>query len=168
MGRVRNDSRDAVTGRMTAAFAQRPDDFERTFVLVGRVGCEGHYHVGRRQVNAWLDECGKESLIELRAQFVKRKEEQRREAAKLNRRDMRVLLREAYRPPIRGRAVSITLARAAAQHLRIRRNGGWIVSPCPNGDWRVGTRRVSAAQLVDMAKRTGFNPSLTVCERAER
>jgi hypothetical protein len=55
------------------------------------------------------------------------------------------------------RRVSFTLARHAAQHLRIVRSGGFIVSPTGDGDWWVGTRRMSAAQLVDLAVGKGFD-----------
>lgn len=67
--------------------------------------------------------------------------------------EMSAVLKRAF--PMRER-ISLALVRRAAQHLRIRRNGGFIVSPCPDGDWRVGARRVSAAQLVEMAVRAGF------------
>lgn len=159
MARLRNDQRDGV-GRFSSAFERRPGDFELTFVRIGRLACEEHYHVGRLQITRWLEECGKAELKEKREAQVRANEAARHEAAKLSRRDMGKLLREAFREPIRdNRRVSITVARHAAQHLRIRRNGGWIVSPCPNGDWRVGTRRVSAAELVEMAKKVGFRES---------
>lgn len=161
MARIRNDTRDRTSGRLVPAFTHRPDDFEQTFVRIGRQACEEHYGVGRLQVSKWLDECGKDQLTTIRREYVKRKEAERHAARRLSRSDIGKILGEAFREPIRGRRISITLARHAAQHLRIRRNGGWIVSPCPNGDWRVGTKRVSAEQLVDMARKAGFDPSLT-------
>lgn len=162
MARVRNDSRDAATGRLAPAFDKRPEGFEQTFLDLGRVGCEEHYGVGRLTVNRWLTECGKERLIEERHAVVARREAERLERQRLSRRDVGKLLQEAYRPQIRDRRkVSITLARHAAQHLRIVRNGGFIVSQAPNGDWRVGTKLVSPAQLLDLALARGFIPSLT-------
>ena len=54
-----------------------------------------------------------------------------------------------------------TVARLAAQHLRIARNGGFRVSPMMSGGWMVGLRRVTSEELVDLAISRGFDPSLT-------
>lgn len=58
--------------------------------------------------------------------------------------------------------IPFTLARQAAQHLRISRNGGTIVSPAQNGDWWVGSRRRSAAELLKLAISKGFEPPALV------
>jgi hypothetical protein len=130
-----------------------PDDFEAKFIEIGRFACQEHYAVGRTTVNSWLMGLGKERLIALRKESVERKKEARRN--RLTRADMRSILNQSF-PVVDNRRVSPTLARHAAQYLRIVRNGGFIVSPTGAGDWRVGTRRVSPAQLVDMAKAKGF------------
>jgi hypothetical protein len=49
----------------------------------------------------------------------------------------------------------------AARFLRDVRNGGWVIFRTPDGDWRLGLKRVSGQQLVEFAKRKGFDPSLT-------
>ena len=58
------------------------------------------------------------------------------------------------------REISPTLARHAAQFLRTVRNGGFIVSPACDGNWWVGSRRLSGAQMLDLAVRKGFEPGL--------
>jgi hypothetical protein len=139
-----------------------PDDFEVIFVEQGRVGCEAWYRARRETVTRWLEERGKAKLIKARAAYVAH---QRANGQWLTRSSCLVEHREIARPlrlqTIRDkRKVSVTLARNAAQHLRIMRNGGYIVSPAPDGDWRVGTRLLSAAQMLDFARLKGFDPDM--------
>lgn len=47
-----------------------PSSFEETFVAIGRLACEEHYCVGDNTVSRWLDECGKDRLIRIRAEHV--------------------------------------------------------------------------------------------------
>jgi hypothetical protein len=124
-----------------------PDDFEVVFVEQGRLECEAWYHARRTTVTRWLEECGKQRLIEKRATFVRH-------------------LRERGQKPKPGpsvtgirdrRHVSRALAQRAANHLRCIRNGGWAVAPVSGNEWLVGTRRRSAAELVDLAVAKGFD-----------
>lgn len=124
-----------------------PDDFDIIFVEIGRLDCETWYRASRITVNRWLDERGKERLILARAAFVQRQ---------------RVLARppmpeDRSRPVKDRRRVNINLARRAAQYLRQMRNGGWIISPTPHGDWWVGSKRRTAGELLDMAIARGFD-----------
>lgn len=48
-----------------------PDDFVPIFVLKGRLACEEHYRVGRLTIDRWLDESGKDRLIEARRVYVR-------------------------------------------------------------------------------------------------
>jgi hypothetical protein len=48
-----------------------PVDFDETFVAIGRLACEEHFHAGRTTINRWLDERGKDRLIALRAERVR-------------------------------------------------------------------------------------------------
>lgn len=155
MGRIGNDrQRDRTSGRFMAKPKERPPEFEATFVRIGRIACEEHFDVGRLTINAWLDECGKAELIELRREFVKRKEAERHERRGINRRDVKRILDHAY--PVSKRYVNPAVAQRAAHHLRIVRHGGWIVSPMGGGLWRLGLRVVTAAELVELAKKAGF------------
>lgn len=136
-----------------------PDDFDVIYVEQGRLGCESWYRAHKRTVTRWLVERGKARLIKARAAFVKH---QRSQGKWLTRSTCMVQHRvtglAARTQPVRDRRmVSGTLARHAAQHLRIARHGGFIVSQSSNGDWRVGTRCLSAAQLVDLASSKGFD-----------
>lgn len=124
-----------------------PGDFEVVFVEQGRLECEAWYRARRTTVTRWLEESGKERLIEKRAAFVKH--------LRLQRKVPKPSLRS--RPVADRRKVSFSLARHAANFLRCIRNGGWVVAPTPDGDWWVGTRRRSAAELVDMAVQRGFD-----------
>jgi len=136
-----------------------PDDFDVIYVEQGRLGCEAWYRAHKRTVTRWLIERGKARLIKARAAFVKH---QRSQGKWLTRSTCMVQHRvtglAALTQPVRDRRmVSGTLARHAAQHLRIARFGGFIVSPSSNGDWRVGTRSLSAAQMVGLACSKGFD-----------
>lgn len=136
-----------------------PDDFDVIFVEIGRQGCEAWYRAHKRTVTRWLIERGKAKLIKARAAFVKH---QRSQGKWLTRSTCMVQHRATglatHAQPVRDRRmVSGILARHAAQHLRIIRHGGFIVSQATNGDWRVGTRSLSAAQLVDLASSKGFD-----------
>jgi hypothetical protein len=135
-----------------------PVDFERRFVEIGRVGLEAHYGVGRFVVDHWIRKCGKQRLIDDRADFVRQqhKAEQLSQVAKILSRSFPVEDR---------RIISDELASAAAQHLRIRRNGGFFISPTGAGDWYVGLTRKSAAELLDMAKARGFDPASLTAKR---
>jgi hypothetical protein len=135
-----------------------PDDFDVIFVEQGRDGCEGWYRAHKTTVTRWLEERGKARLIKARANFVKHQRGQgkwiTRSTKLVEHRDTGSIRRSA---PIKDkRRVSFTLARHAAQHLRIVRNGGFIVSPAGDGEWWVGSKRLSAAQMVDFAESKGF------------
>lgn len=126
-----------------------PDDFEVVFVEQGRLECEAWFRARRTTVNRWLEECGKTRLIAKRAAFVRHLREQRR-APKPVQRSVGQIARDRRR-------VSPALARRAANFLRCVRQGGWVVSPLTDGEWLVGTRRRTAAELVDMAVQRGFD-----------
>ncbi len=138
----------------------RPDDFEVVFVEQGRLECEAWYRVRRTTVTRWLEESGKDRLIAKRAAYVKHR---RDNGTWLTRASSLVEHRDVSRPaPARAavtdrRRVSPGVARRAAHYLRCVRNGGWIISLAGDGNWRVGTRLRSAAELVDLAVAKGFD-----------
>lgn len=120
-----------------------PPDFERVYVALGHKDSMKHYGAGPTTIKRWISECGGSNLVD------------QRRANSLSVSDMSTILKMAF--PRKGR-VSFTLARHAAQHLRIRRNGGFTVSPAPNGFWWIGTKKITAAELVEMAVKKGFDP----------
>lgn len=138
-----------------------PDDFDVIFVEQGRLGCEAWYRARRSTVDRWLRERGKQRLINERAAYVS---SQRKAGNWLTRSSSLVEIRKVKpkrTDAIRDRRrVNPTLARHAAQYIRIARNGGFIVSMANNGDWRVGTRSLSAAQLLDFAVSKGFDRTI--------
>src|SRR5690242_1406998 len=78
-----------------------PKDFEQTFVRIGRAACEEHYGRGRRQIDAWLDELGKDRLINERYEFVANqgRGSPRGPAKRITRNDMAQILKQAF--PVR-------------------------------------------------------------------
>lgn len=141
-----------------------PDDFDVMFVEQGRLGCESWYRASRLTVNRWMSERGGKRLIEARAAYVAH---QRKNGEWITRSTKLIEHHEvrqaARRLPIRDRRkVHPSLARHAAQHLRIARNGSFIVSPAGNGEWWLGSRRVSAAQMVDFACSKGFDRAVAL------
>lgn len=138
-----------------------PDDFDVIFVEQGRVGCEPWYRARRTTIDRWLEERGKDRLLAARAAYVAH---QRANGQWITRSTRLVEIRATGQTPrlqaIRDRRkVNPTVARHAAQFLRITRNGRYIVSVAQNGDWWVGRRRLSAAQLLDFAVSRGFDPT---------
>lgn len=159
-GRIRNDASDQERdrrGHFMPRTSPLPADFEAVFIRIGRVACEEHYGEGRRRITHWLEECGKDRLIAERAEFVRQRDHEERQQ-RLSLTDMARILSRAL-PVEDTRIVSDELAAAAAHHLRIKCNGGFFVSPTGAGDWWVGLRRRSSADLVDMAKARGFKPA---------
>jgi hypothetical protein len=183
-----------------------PADFAITFVRIGRLACEERFQARRSTVTRWLEESGKDALIEARRIFVRGYESRAQvsetflrvlrmtgnvvyacraagigrtaaykwrdadpefakawsaaatiDSDKLTRREMAVILGVAF--PATTRKPTFLMAQHAAQYLRERRNGGWIISPAGDGLWWVGSRRRTAAELVAMAEEKGFNAS---------
>lgn len=133
-----------------------PDDFDVVFVEQGRIACETWYRASRITVNRWLVQRGKRRLIEERAAFVKHQRN------------------AAHQPKPAGQPAPpevdtyLPVAKMAADFLRIRRNGGWMISICEEGGWRVGTVRRTSEQLIAMAVNQGFDRDAAVAEaRAE-
>ena len=124
-----------------------PPDFEIIFVEQGRLECEHWYRAGRIMVNRWLEQCGKQRLIRKRAAFVKL---QRTGGTPKPKPRQPIVTRKSAK-------VHPLVARAAADYLRIRRNGGWMISKHGDDLWRVGITIKSAAEMVDMAERKGFD-----------
>jgi hypothetical protein len=159
------EARDGLKGRPPQRVC--PEDFDVIFVEQGRLGCEAWYRVARTTVNRWMEERGAKRLITARADYVRH---MRKTGNWLTRSTKLVEHRELGRPArvqtIRDRRrVPILVARHAAQHLRIVRNGGFLVSQAPSGDWRVGTRLLSAAQMLDLAKARGFDDKVVMLLR---
>lgn len=147
-----------------------PADFDVIFVEQGRLGCEAWYRASRTTVNRWMAERGHKRLIEARAAFVAHQRARGEWMTRSTRLvEVRVRKTQGLQAVRDRRFVNPNLARHAAQHLRIIRNGGFIVSPTPQGDWWVGSRRLSAAQMVDLACSKGFDrvSALQACRSAD-
>jgi hypothetical protein len=152
-----------------------PADFDEQFVRLGRLQCETHYRVGRNVINAWLRRSGKTRLLALRAEEAAKQghvgpnavsrygretvDSWRAEGGKLTRAEVGKILDQAI--PVSRNRIGFTLARRAAHYLRIVRNGGFIVSPAGNDMWWVGTKRITAEAMVELAKAKGFDPNLS-------
>jgi hypothetical protein len=124
-----------------------PEDFEVIFVEQGRLACETWYGASRLTVNRWLIERGKSRLIAKRAEFVRFQREQ-------------LHPQSAVRETVAVRPIDVhlhALAKEAASFLRVSRYGGWMITETGDGDWRVGTVRKTADELIAMAERQGFD-----------
>lgn len=55
-----------------------PNGFPDAFVRLGWRGIEEHYHAHARSIKRWLEICGREQLIALRAEYVRQRYEERR------------------------------------------------------------------------------------------
>lgn len=137
-----------------------PECFPTNFVELGRSGCELEYAVGRKRIAQWLDQSGrKQELIEARDRFLKAKREaEQRKDMDLRRPQRTIEITDT-------RIVARPIAERAAKHLQRSSAGGWVVYRIDKirEHWIVGTRRMSAAQMVDLAIRKGFD-----IERAKR
>lgn len=146
-----------------------PADFEAMFVNLGRFDCEEHYRARRDTITRWLVERGKDRLIRARAALVAdlraKGEWMTRQTNLIGHHKINVV---SIRMSIRDeREVSDAVARHAARHLQIMRNGGMIVIPTGNGDWWVGSKRLSAAQLLDLARGRGFDDKVVMIMGSE-
>lgn len=131
------------------AFGDRrpvPEDFKIIFVEQGRLACEEWYQVSRRTVDRWLLACGKTALIKERAAFVKYGRE-------VTHRPQQKVVEQ---PVIESNDPMEGLASVAANFLRMRRHGGWMISKTIGG-WRVGTVFKTSDQVIVMAERQGFD-----------
>ena len=72
---------------------------------------------------------------------------------KLTRGDVGRILKIAM--PVRSR-ISPNKVQQAVRFLRIRRNGGFIISPAPDGQWWVGSKRRTPQELVQLAESRGL------------
>jgi hypothetical protein len=133
----------------TPPLRARPPDFEIIFVQIGRIDCEVFYRAARITIDRWLDESGKDRLLKLRRDYVAHQRAAAKKPARVTR---------APSKPVRDRRrVSFCLARHAAQFLRQKRNGGWMISYTGQNDWWVGCARKTSGQLLDMALAAGFD-----------
>ena len=146
----------------TAVDRPCPGDFDEMFISLGRSpdGCEAHYQARRETVTRWLMERGKERLIEARAAYVADLRARGEWITRgTNMTSLRTINPVSIRASIRdGRRVDDSVAREAAHFLRTKRNAGLIVSRADEpATWWVGSRRMRAFELVDLAKLKGFD-----------
>lgn len=143
-----------------------PIDFEVIFVEQGRLACETWYHARRTTVTRWLEESGKQRLIEKRAAYVR---SMRRQGKWITRATNMVERRKAPKPSQHrikdSRKIDPELATAAANYLRCVRNGGWRITDQGNGYWIVGIRERTSAELLELAIRKGFVVNLQLQHR---
>jgi len=157
-------SRDVPKGR--PPLRKCPDDFDVIFVEQGRDGCESWYRASRKTVNRWMNERGAKRLIGARAAFVAHQRANGQWMTRSTRLvETRVVRRTARLQAIRDRRkVDPTVIRHAAQYLRVVRHGGFIISQAQNGDWWVGSRRLSPAQMLDLALSKGFDDKVIMLQ----
>lgn len=141
-----------ATGRASKPLSwqsrQCPPDFDVVFVEQGRLECEAWYRARRTTITRWLEERGKARLIKARAAFVKHQ----RSIKRVGNGKANGEVHAADR-----RKVDPKLVEIASRFLQSPRGGGWVVYLCDYGQWMLGTKRRSPADLVDLAVRKGFD-----------
>ncbi len=125
-----------------------PVDFEVVFIEQGRLECEAWFRARRTTVTRWLEECGKARLLKLRAAFVKHQRQLAKGSTKAK--------AAAEQAKADRRKIDPKLVELAIIHLQRRENGGWVIVPNCTA-YIVGTRRRSAAEVIELAERKGFN-----------
>lgn len=143
-------SRLALGGlaRFDECLLKPPPDLADTYVAMGKEALEAHYGVRKTVLLRWLSELDEGVLKRRRSAQVTKL---RKRLRPLSSRTRRLTIVEDSRP------ANPRVAAAAAHFLRVSRNGGWIVSRTQFGDWRVGQRRLSGHQLIEMAVAKGFD-----------
>ena len=146
-------------------FRPRPHDFDAVFVRIGWLACKEHYGSRGAVINRWLEEAGKDRLIEARAAHWRKR---RIESC------LSIIARKSPKPPLNSfRFVAPWLARSAADYLRDK---GWIVALADPGRWLVVTpaglgcwwftrARWSAANLYAMAAHRSSANLIALAER---
>lgn len=125
-----------------------PPDFDVVFVEQGRLECEAWYRARRTTITRWLEERGKARLIKARAAFVKHQRSIKRgDNGKAN----------GSAQGADRRKVNPKLVEIASRFLQSPKGGGWVVYLCDCGNWMVGTKRRSPAEVVEIAERKGFD-----------
>jgi len=141
-----------------------PQDFEVIFVEKGRLECETWYRARRTTITRWLEECGKDRLIDRRASYVRSLRRQgkwiTRSTDMVDRRVPRKTVAQRIKDERRARP---QMARLAAEHLR--KSDKWVIVRVSNNEWIVGTRRRSSAEVIEMAERKGFDQKAAWAER---
>lgn len=127
-----------------------PEEFEVVFIERGRLECESHFRAGRNTITRWLKEAGKARLVRMRKSFVAENRRMERQAGADE---------PTPKPPrkTRRKVPDKRLLELAAAFLRMKPNGSWVVYEDQPGEWIVGTRRKSAAEMLDHAKGKGFD-----------
>lgn len=122
-----------------------PDDFVETYLRIGWDGIELHYRAHKDTIKRWVMECGGDDLKARRAAVVAEKRKSATPTA----------------VPVKRSTVEPELARSAAQFLRTRQGGRWVVTMVhegePTSEWRVGSVRMSAAHMIRTAEGKGFD-----------
>lgn len=133
---------------------ERHPAFEKVFIEQGRVACESWFGIGRNRVNRWLEEAGKDGLIEERRKFIKAKRANDRN------RELRELPSKPEPAQIDDpRKIDPKLADMACRFLQGKDGGRWVCYRCDDNPehFTVGVLRFSAAQMLDKAKARGFD-----------
>jgi hypothetical protein len=125
-----------------------PPDFEIVFIEQGRLECEPWFRARRTTVTRWLEESGKARLLKKRAAFVKHQRSIRKGNGKA----------QIEQPIVNDRRkVDRRLVALAIAFLQAVKNGGWVIYPRESGGYHVGLARKTAAEVIELAERKGFN-----------
>lgn len=132
-----------------------PADLEQRYLELGLKGCVEHYGAWNRTVRGWLEMIGRDRLRARRLELLKARR-RKAEAERIN-------INALRQAEARRRIVTSTepmpspeTIRDAAHFLRTPKGGRNLVCPSGQGDWFVGSVRVTPQDLVRRAKAKGF------------
>jgi len=122
-----------------------PADFPDVFIREGWRGVELEFGARTAVNKRWLHECGGEALRQRRAEFLKSRTRARK--------PMPVPApQRPYPQPSRDELAAIAF-------LRSPDGGSWAITATGEGDFYFGCTRLSGAQLVERARRKGWDGS---------
>lgn len=120
-----------------------PDNFVEVFLDRGWDGLQYIFRTHNSTIARWVREAGGDELRARRAAAVQARRQKNKNVP-----IQAIAPIECRHDP--------EVIRDAAHFLRHPRNGGWIVAPTNQGDWRVGSMRKSGDDIVAMARNRGF------------
>lgn len=124
-----------------------PANFADVFIRGGWAAVRTEFGLNVKTEKRCLEEAGGDDLRRRRREYL----------ASVRR--LRQSIQHVHEEP---EPVQVTTeeVRAAISFLRSREGGGWLITATGRGDYYLGATRAAGEDLVERAKRKGFNPCL--------
>ena len=122
-----------------------PPGFAEVFIVGGWRGVEAAFGSRTDCNKRWVQECGGDKLKARRLEYL---------AA---RQYYRALMRQKPRKLAARKSITSPAVHTAIEILRSLEGGSWPISETGQGDYYFGATRQTGEQLIDRARRRGFN-----------